>query len=241
MTDNNEVQALKEKGNESFKEGKYLEATLYYSRALALDPKNYTLFSNRSAAFLKSHQYYFAHDDAQQTIRLQPTWAKGYFRKGEVEAATFNFEDAVLSFRCALELQPGDATITEALSRTTFAMNREKKASEQVPWLGAGVGIVLGVSIVMVDQLLTASPSISHPILMAIITMVVALFGFALAKGYRYYLDCQRKSLMDPPPDLMKNTAAEDAGASQTANSEKTNHQRYSKAQARYKFRKGKT
>lgn len=231
---------LKEQGNAAFKEGKYMEAVLYYTQSIKMDPKNHSLYSNRSAAFLKLQQYFHAHEDACETIRLMPTWAKGYFRKGEVESATFNFSSALLSYRLALELQPGDNTIVEAISRTTTSMNAEKKANEQVPWLGAGVGIVVGVSIVLADQVLTASPSISHPLMMAVTTIVIALIGFGMAKSYRFYVDCQRKGLMDPPPDLL-NESNEASGKDNSHSADKPTHQRYSKAQARFKFRKGKT
>jgi tetratricopeptide (TPR) repeat protein len=66
------------------KEGKHEEAVLHYSQAIRLDEKNYSLFSNRSLAFLKMQQFYLALEDAKETIKLKPDWAKGYFRKGEV-------------------------------------------------------------------------------------------------------------------------------------------------------------
>lgn len=53
-----------------------MEAVFHYTHALKLDPKNYSLYSNRSLAFLKSQQYYYALQDAVETIRLQPDWAK---------------------------------------------------------------------------------------------------------------------------------------------------------------------
>lgn len=53
-----------------------MEAVFHYTHALKLDPKNYSLYSNRSLAFLKSQQYYYALQDAMETIRLQPDWAK---------------------------------------------------------------------------------------------------------------------------------------------------------------------
>lgn len=40
--------------------------------------------------------------------------------------------------------------------------------------------------------------------LMAIITIIIAMVGYAVAKCYRYYIKSQRKSLLDPPFDLSK-------------------------------------
>lgn len=53
-----------------------MEAVLHYTHAIKLDPKNYSLYSNRSLAFLKSQQYFYALEDAKETIKLKPDWAK---------------------------------------------------------------------------------------------------------------------------------------------------------------------
>lgn len=63
-------------GNQCIKDGKAIEAIFHYTHAIKLDPKNYSLHSNRSLAFLKSEQYYYALEDAKETIRLKPDWAK---------------------------------------------------------------------------------------------------------------------------------------------------------------------
>lgn len=70
------VENLKELGNTAARNQKYEEAVLHYTQAIKLEPTNYALYSNRSFAFLKIQQYYFAMEDANETIRLNPTWAK---------------------------------------------------------------------------------------------------------------------------------------------------------------------
>ncbi|XP_075230363.1 hsp70-Hsp90 organising protein-like isoform X2 [Lycorma delicatula] len=157
-----QVEELKEKGNVCVREGKFEEAMLHYSHAIKLDPKNYTLYSNRSLAFLRMNQFYFALKDAKETIRLNPYWAKGYFRLGEVQRCTYQFVDALLSYRSALELQPNDSMIIEALTKTAHENRKERKADIQIPWLGAGLGIILGVAIVISDYAFTQSPSLSE-------------------------------------------------------------------------------
>jgi tetratricopeptide (TPR) repeat protein len=71
-----QVQELKEKGNECVRNKKYAESVFHYTHAIKLDPLNYSLYSNRSLAFLKMQQFYFAIEDAKETIRLKPDWAK---------------------------------------------------------------------------------------------------------------------------------------------------------------------
>lgn len=70
------VEELKTKGNECVKDGKFIEAVLHYTQAIKLDPNNYVLYSNRSFAFLKLDQHYLSLQDANETVRLQPQWAK---------------------------------------------------------------------------------------------------------------------------------------------------------------------
>lgn len=70
------VEELRAKGNECVKDGKFIEAVLHYTQAIKLDPNNYILYSNRSFAFLKLDQHYLSLQDANETVRLQPQWAK---------------------------------------------------------------------------------------------------------------------------------------------------------------------
>lgn len=58
------------------KDKKYEEAILHYTQAIKMAPLNFTLYSNRSLAFSKVHQYYLAMEDANETIKLSPEWPK---------------------------------------------------------------------------------------------------------------------------------------------------------------------
>ena len=111
---------MKEEGNKCLKEGKYHEAMLHYTHAIKLDPSQYQLYSNRSLVFLKLQQYYYAHQDAKEVIKLNPSWAKvlyfivtiiwnmlncvillfqGYYRKAQVEFEAGHYEEALDSYR----------------------------------------------------------------------------------------------------------------------------------------------
>lgn len=70
--------------------------------------------------------------------------------------------------------------------------------------MGAGVGIVVGVLIVISDQLFTQKPSLKHPTLMVFLVIVVAAIGYGISKLYRYYMRLQKRSLLDPPVDLIE-------------------------------------
>uniref|UniRef100_A0A1Y1LN77 Uncharacterized protein n=1 Tax=Photinus pyralis TaxID=7054 RepID=A0A1Y1LN77_PHOPY len=244
MTENNEqesVESLKELGNTAIRNKKYEEAILHYTYALKMEPTNFTLYSNRSFAFLKVHQYYLAMEDANETIRLNPSWAKGYFRKGEIELATYQYSDAFNSYQKALMLQPNDSVIISAMTKTLQEQKKDQKADSQIPWVGAGVGIVLGVIIVIADYMCTNKPTLTHPILMALLTITIAMIGYGIARALRYYTKCQRNALVDVPINLFdeENMPADDTGKDETESKTTTNH-RYSKSQARQRYKKGK-
>lgn len=66
----------KERGNECIRKGNFSEAILHYSFAIKLNPNEATFYSNRSLAFLKLKQLYYANEDAEKAIQLKPDWAK---------------------------------------------------------------------------------------------------------------------------------------------------------------------
>lgn len=73
--------SLKNEGNKLFKEGKYEEALNKYTEALKYDSVNSVIYSNRSGTYTKLEKYDCALSDALECIKLNPQWAKGFFRK----------------------------------------------------------------------------------------------------------------------------------------------------------------
>jgi len=71
------VEELKEKGNAAFGKGNYLTAITQYTSALARDPNNHVLYSNRCAASLKLEKWTSASLDADRCIQIKPDWPKG--------------------------------------------------------------------------------------------------------------------------------------------------------------------
>lgn len=86
---------------------------------------------------------------------------QGYFRKAEVELATGQYPEAFLSYQKALQLQPDDSYVSECLRRTGNIIRQERRADEQYPWVGAGIGLVIGVIIVIAELLLTPNPTLN--------------------------------------------------------------------------------
>lgn len=81
---------------------------------------------------------------------------------------------------------------------------------------------------------------------MVLMVVVISVIGYGIARGYRYYMKQQRRGLLDPPVDLLDEfkKATNDPAASDTTASEnepQANRTRYTKAQARQRFKRGKT
>ena len=77
----------------------------------------------------------------------------GYFRKAEVEMATFHFEKALTSYTKAFCLQKDDHSLMDCMKKAARELKKDQKAEKDIPWLGAGVGIIIGVVIVLADYL----------------------------------------------------------------------------------------
>ncbi|GJQ77632.1 hypothetical protein Trydic_g12760 [Trypoxylus dichotomus] len=229
---------LKELGNKAVKNQKFAEAVLHYSYAIKLDPNNYVLYSNRSYAYLKMLHYYSALEDANKTIQLNPTGPKGYFRKAEVEYATKHYRDAIQSYEQALYYLPQDKMVESALTRTIATYFSDKRTLEQIPWVGSGIGIVIGVFLVILNYISTTKPT--HPLLMAFINIIISLIGYGLGKAYCYYEVCQRDGLIQPPPNLFEDD--ENGSANKSDNSKGKNKlgTKFTKSQARQRYKKGK-
>ncbi|CAM9294943.1 unnamed protein product, partial [Ectocarpus fasciculatus] len=75
------AEELKYEGNQAFAKKDFDSAVSLYGQAIALEPDNHVLYSNRAAAYLGQEKYSEAIEDANVSIRLQPSFTKGYFRK----------------------------------------------------------------------------------------------------------------------------------------------------------------
>ena len=73
----------KDYGNAAFKNKEYIKAIDYYTAAIKETPTDHTIFGNRAAAFQNIKEYENALEDADECIKLNPEWGKGYLRKAQ--------------------------------------------------------------------------------------------------------------------------------------------------------------
>ena len=95
-----EAEKAKLEGNAHFKAGKLNKAVGAFTRAIELashPEKSY--HSNRSAVLCKLRRLEEALADAEICIELDPTWHKGYIRRGDVQMGLEDFDAALASFQ----------------------------------------------------------------------------------------------------------------------------------------------
>ncbi|KAM3963650.1 stress-induced phosphoprotein 1 [Aphomia sociella] len=120
------VNQLKEKGNASLSSGNFKEAVKCYTEAIALDPANHVLYSNRSAAHAKAGNYAAALEDANKTVSLNSTWSKGYSRKGSALAYLGRLDEAIAAYEKGLELEPNNQQLASGLAEVRKQSEEEK-------------------------------------------------------------------------------------------------------------------
>lgn len=79
---------------------------------------------------------------------------------------------------------------------------------------------------------------------MVLLVMAVSGVCFGIAKLYHYYTKLQRRGLLEPPVDMLDGFRKEKSGEQDGIEDDADltpNRNRYSKAQARQRFRKGKS
>jgi tetratricopeptide (TPR) repeat protein len=97
---------FKKQGNLEFSQQNYEAAVACYTKGLAVNEQNHTLFGNRSGAYLKLGQNEEALADANSAIALKPSWLKPYHRKACALQALERYAEAVEAYEKAVLLDP---------------------------------------------------------------------------------------------------------------------------------------
>ncbi|CAN0842001.1 Hsp70-Hsp90 organizing protein 2 [Linum grandiflorum] len=107
----------REKGNECFKEQKYPEAVRHYTEAIKRNPKDHKAYSNRAACYTKLTAMPEGLKDAEKCIELDPTFAKGYTRKGAVQFFMKEYEKALETYQAGLKHDPRNQELLDGVTR----------------------------------------------------------------------------------------------------------------------------
>ncbi len=91
--------------------GKMARVVGYYQKALKLRPHHAPALFGLGRIFYQSGQISLAEDYLQQTIRADPTHFSAYFYLGKVYLGTGRIENAVVAFRKAEDVHPGNQKV----------------------------------------------------------------------------------------------------------------------------------
>ncbi|KAJ7499347.1 activator of Hsp70 and Hsp90 chaperone [Mycena latifolia] len=100
---------LKDQGNKAFAAKDYDKAIDLFTQAIAVDPQNHVLYSNRSAAHAGKKQWTEALTDAEQCVVVNSSWSKGYARKGAALHGARRYDEAIAAYEEGLKLEDSPA------------------------------------------------------------------------------------------------------------------------------------
>ncbi|PQE22727.1 stress-induced-phospho 1 protein [Rutstroemia sp. NJR-2017a BVV2] len=120
--------ALKAEGNKAIAEKNFDEAVAKFTEAIAIEPENHILYSNRSAAYASKRDYENSLKDAEKCTELKPDWAKGWGRVAAAKQGTGDLLGAHDAYEEALKLDPNYAVASKGLASVKKAIDAEAKA-----------------------------------------------------------------------------------------------------------------
>lgn len=116
----------KTKGNEAFQKGDYPTAIKHYTEAIRRNPDDAKLYSNRSACYQKLAEFKMACEDADECIKRDPKFVKGYTRKGMALLAMKKSSEAAKAYREALELDENNVEAMEGYRKAITSEDPEE-------------------------------------------------------------------------------------------------------------------
>jgi ankyrin repeat protein len=106
---------LKRQGNEYFEKKEWQAALDFYTKAIALNPTDASLYSNRSACYMELELYQEALKDAVVARYIRPDWSKACYRMAVARMALGRYEDAAVSAFEALNYDEDNEEIKQLL------------------------------------------------------------------------------------------------------------------------------
>lgn len=135
----------KDKGNDFFKKGKYIEAIECYSKGAELDPTNPLLPANRAMALLKQDKYAAAELDCSVALTLDPLYTKAYLRRGTARLGLRKFAEAKSDCERVLQLEPQNKKAKTDLELIEKELAKESMVTHSEPVVTKDEGIVKAV------------------------------------------------------------------------------------------------
>jgi stress-induced-phosphoprotein 1 len=114
----------KEKGNEFFKKGDFSQAVKHYTEAIARNPDDPKLYSNRAACYTKLAAFDLGLKDCEMCTKLDDKFIKGWIRKGKILQGMQDYSQAQTAYHKALEIDPSNSEAIDGYRSCSTAINK---------------------------------------------------------------------------------------------------------------------
>ncbi|KAG6885324.1 hypothetical protein C0993_003171 [Termitomyces sp. T159_Od127] len=123
---------LKERGNSTYKERKYNEAAVFYTRAIQVTPNEPIYYSNRAACYVNMDppQYDLVVADCDEALKLDVMYIKALNRRAMALESLHRYEEALRDFTAATILEKFSNQSTAQAVERVLQLVANKKAAE---------------------------------------------------------------------------------------------------------------
>ena len=100
--------AVKNKGNEAFKNKDWPSAIDFYTKAIELNGNEPSFYTNRAQANIKLEAYGYAIADATTALKIDSSFVKAYYRRAVANTAILRHSDAISDWKVVVRRNPSD-------------------------------------------------------------------------------------------------------------------------------------
>uniref|UniRef100_A0A663DQX4 Uncharacterized protein n=1 Tax=Aquila chrysaetos chrysaetos TaxID=223781 RepID=A0A663DQX4_AQUCH len=119
----------KEKGNEAFASGDYMEAVIYYTRSISVIPTA-AAYNNKAQAEIKLQDWDSALQDCEKVLDMEPVNVKALMRRATVHNQLQNYQIAVEDLNKVLCVEPENTIAKKYLLEIEKKLKGLKPVSE---------------------------------------------------------------------------------------------------------------
>eukprot|EP00526_Cylindrotheca_closterium_P007576 CAMPEP_0113630846 /NCGR_PEP_ID=MMETSP0017_2-20120614/16028_1 /TAXON_ID=2856 /ORGANISM="Cylindrotheca closterium" /LENGTH=694 /DNA_ID=CAMNT_0000541329 /DNA_START=29 /DNA_END=2113 /DNA_ORIENTATION=+ /assembly_acc=CAM_ASM_000147 len=136
LREQKEAEKNKIRGNSFMANREYSKALDAYSTAIKLSrdgPQSHVYFANRSAALCYLERYAEAAKDAEQSLRMKPTYGKAHSRLGLARFFLNDFEGSIKSYKAAIDIDPSNEAARSYLAKAELKLAQQKDEAAPIP------------------------------------------------------------------------------------------------------------
>ncbi|XP_062346505.1 sperm-associated antigen 1 [Cinclus cinclus] len=119
----------KEKGNEAFATGDYVEALTYYTRSISVIPTA-AVYNNKAQAEIKLQDWGSALQDCEKVLDMEPGNIKALMRRATVHSHLQNYQAAIEDLNKVLSVEPENSMAKKSLLEIEEKLKGLKPVSE---------------------------------------------------------------------------------------------------------------